>query len=330
MPIASRALFLTILLATAAPAYGSDKVLRIAYPSPAAIVYLPFWAAADLGIFRKHQLRVELVYIGSSPIAMASLLSGEVDIVAGAGPGPVAAYLRGYRELAFFGSINNNFLWMIYAHPSVVNLAALRGKRVGTTRFGGTHDFATRYFLKRAGLDPRADLSLIQRGAQPDLMAALSNGSIDAGALGFPYNLVAKKNGFRELADLTQSGVSYPSSALVARRRLLVEQRQQVEAFLRATVEAIDFVKKQPAQSLAIMRRYTKISDADVLTASYDFHAQRVWPALPRLYAEDLRLVLEHHAETDPKARDIVPAELVDPSLINELARVWGTQSPHK
>ncbi|MBM4296440.1 MAG: ABC transporter substrate-binding protein [Deltaproteobacteria bacterium] len=330
MPIALFAVMLTTFLATGASGYGNEKVLRLAYPSPAAIVYLPFWAAADLGIFRKHQLRIELVYIGSSPIAMASLISGEVDVVAGAGPAPVAAYLRGYRELAFFGSINNNFLWMIFSHPSIGSLPALRGKRVGTTRFGGTHDFATRYFLKRAGLEPRSDLSLIQRGAQPDLMAGLSNGSIDAAALGFPYNLVAKKNGFRELADLTQSGVSYPSSALLAKRRLLVEQRQQVAMFLRATVEAIDYVKKHRAESLAILRRYTKLTDTEVLSAAYDFHAQKVWPVLPKLNAEDLKLVLEHHSETDPKAREIDPTQLVDPSLTQELARAGWAQGAAK
>src|SRR5882724_13506146 len=111
-----------LMLPTASPA--QRKTLRVSYPAPAT-VYLPLWIASEAGLFSKHGLDVELVHVGSSPIAMAAYLAGEIDILGGGGSAGPNAYLRGQRDLVFFGAMNNKFVFSIYAHPSVSSMGLL-------------------------------------------------------------------------------------------------------------------------------------------------------------------------------------------------------------
>ena len=62
---------LLVLLAFPPDSAAQRKSLRVSYPAPST-VYLPLWVANDAGLFRKNDVDVELVHVGSSPIAMAA------------------------------------------------------------------------------------------------------------------------------------------------------------------------------------------------------------------------------------------------------------------
>src|SRR6266540_1017398 len=218
-----------ILLALPASSLAQRKTLRVSYPAPAT-VYLPLWIASEAGLFSKHGLDVELVHVGSSPIAMAAYLAGEIDILGGGGSAGPNAYLRGQRDLVFFGAMNNKFVFSIYAHPSVSTVAGVRSKRIGVTRFGGTMDFATRHFLRQNGFDPGREVTMVQVGRVQDIL-----------------------------------------------------------------------------------------SDMRVLAQTYDYHSRVIWPRVPEILPEDLKLVLEELAEANPKAREIDPAELIYGSIVKDV-----------
>jgi NitT/TauT family transport system substrate-binding protein len=313
-------LFVVVVSFLAQPAtlLAQRKTLRVSYPAPVT-VYLPLWVASDAGLFKKHGLDVELVHVGSSPIAMAAYLTGEIDILGGGGSVGTNAYLRGQRDLVFFAAINNKLVFAIYAHPSITSVAGVRGKRVGVTRFGGTLDFATRHYLKLSGLDPRRDVTMVQLGRVQDILSGLMGGSVDVGTLGFPYDLKAKESGFRELADLTQSGARYASSSFLARRRFLIENKATVEAFIRAIIEAQHYIRTRREESLKILARYTRLSDMKVLGQTLDFHTRVIWGRVPEIQPEDIKLVLEELAEANPKARKIEPAELIYGSIVKDV-----------
>jgi NitT/TauT family transport system substrate-binding protein len=298
------------LLAQPGASEAQRKSLRVSYPAPVT-VYLPLWVASDAGFFRKNGLDVELVHVGSSPISMAAFLAGEIDILGGGGSAGPNAYLRGQRDLVFFAAMNNKFVFSIYGHPSISALAAVRGKRIGVTRFGGTMDFATRHFLRLKGFDPGRDVTMIQVGRVQDILSGLMAGSIDVGTMAFPYDITAKDNGFRELADLTQSGARYASSSILARRQFLMQNKSSMEGFFRSLVEAIHMIKTRRDDGIKILARYTRLSDMKVLGQTYDFHNRVIWPRVPEIQPDDLKLVLEELAESNPKAREIEPAELI-------------------
>ena len=284
--------------------------LRVSYPAPTA-TQLPLWVAKETKLFDKHGVTVDLVYVGSSSIAIAALFSGQLAVVAGGGVGGIASYLQGYRDLALFGSLNNRLNFFVYAHPSIVEASALRGKRLGVSRYGGVGDFAARYFLKRSNLDPRKDVAVVQVGSQSEMVPALTRGAIDAGTVAVPQNFTAKKLGYRELTDLTQIGARYASNAFLAKKQFLVDNKARVEAFLRALIESIHFIKTRRSEALSILSRYTRVNDSEALTLTYTEYVQKVWPQIPDIQPDDLALVLEQQAEANPKALEINPADLI-------------------
>jgi ABC-type nitrate/sulfonate/bicarbonate transport system substrate-binding protein len=256
-----------------------------------------------------------------SQLAINALFGNEVDIVAGGGVGLVTLYVQGNRDLVGFASLNNKLVFSIYANPAISNAAGLRGKKFGVTRFGGALDFAARYFLKREGLNPAKDLILVQIGSVPDLLRALLAGAVDAATLPVPQNLTARAQGFRELADLAQSNVRYPGATFLTRRRIIADERPRMEAFIKGLTEGISYTKTRRQEALSVLVRYTGVGDPKSLESSYDYNVKNVWPRLPELRREDMKLVIEHLSQTMPEARHIDPALVVDSGLVEEVAK---------
>lgn len=91
---------------------------RVSVPSISG-AFGPVWIAADEGFFKKYGLDAEVVYIRGATQTTAALLTGEVQVGAIGGEGIVAAYRSGNRDLAIIGSVTNNLVLSMMAHPSV-------------------------------------------------------------------------------------------------------------------------------------------------------------------------------------------------------------------
>jgi len=301
-----------------APVYAGET-MRVAYPS-AAVAFVPLWVAKEAGFLKKENLPIELVSIRSSPIAMAALLSGELDMIVGGVNPAIAMQLQGYKDITLFGGLINTFLFSICSLPGIEDVSQLRGKRLGVTRFGGSNDFAGRYYLRQRGLDPNKDVTLIQVGSQEDILRALLSKNLDAAVLGYPAVFIAKKNGLRELADLTRSGLRYQLTGFVAKKSFLAEKHMLVMRYFKVIAQAIHFLHTRPKDGMDILRRYARIDDPEILKASYDLHVG-LFPRMPELRPEDLKLVLEEIALTNPKAKGADPAAFMDDRIVREVAR---------
>ena len=296
---------------------SAERPLRVAYPAPAG-VFLPLWAAQDAGIFKKHGLPVELIAVGSSTRGIAALVSGYLDVLAGGGTGGVTAQLQGYTDMALFANVIQTFMFSVISQPSISDASQLRGKRMGVTRFGGTLDFVARQYAKRHGLEPGKDITFVQIGAMPDIAVAVATGAIESGVVGIPQNFLAKKQGLRELADLTESGARYALAAFLAKRSFLSENHELAVRLMKTLVEAIYFLKTRPKEGMEIFKRYTRIDAPDILKPAYDLHV-KLFPKVPEIYPEDLKLVLEEVALTNPKARNANPASFIDGSIAKDV-----------
>ena len=176
-----------LMLISLGPSSAAERQLRVAYPAPAG-AFLPLWAAQDAGIFKKHGLQVELIAVGSSTRGIAAIVSGDLDILAGGGSSGVTSQLQGYSDMALFANVIQSFLFSVMVQPSITEVAQLRGKRMGVTRFGGTLDFVARQYVKRQGMEPGKDVTFVQIGAMPDIVVSVLTGAIESGVIGIPQN----------------------------------------------------------------------------------------------------------------------------------------------
>jgi ABC-type nitrate/sulfonate/bicarbonate transport system substrate-binding protein len=314
------AILVGVISAAAEARVFARENIRVAYPS-VATSFLPLWVARDIGFFQKNNTSIELVSIASSSTAMASLLAGDIDvIIGGANPG-IAVQLQGHQDMALFGGLADTFLFSIFSQAAITGVAQLKGKRMGVTRFGGSNDFAGRYFLRTNGLEPNKDLTLIQVGRQNDILGALLGGSIHAGVLGYPSVLLAKKQGLYELADLSQSGPQYQLVAFVAKRSFLKAHRAAMEGFIKAIVESVHYLKTHRVEGIKMLGRYTRISDQALLASLYGVHVQRVFPRVPKITPKSIALILEHLSEEIPGAKSAKPEQFIEDEIVESVIR---------
>ena len=100
------------------------------------------WIAEEAGLFHKNNLDFHLVYIASSGMVTAAMLSGDAEISLTGGVGIIRAYAQGATDLVFIGSAKNVLTQSILAGPEIKRPEDLKGKKIGVTRIGGnTHYF---------------------------------------------------------------------------------------------------------------------------------------------------------------------------------------------
>jgi ABC-type nitrate/sulfonate/bicarbonate transport system substrate-binding protein len=221
-------------------------------------------------------------------------------------------------------------VFSVYSAASINNIAQLRGKKLGVTRFGGTLDFAARYFLKSQGLEAGKDVVLIQIGTSADILTALANGVVESGMMSVPYLFIARRLGLRELVDLSQSGIRYAQAALVAKRSFLRDKRDVMQRFIKSQIEATHFLKTRPADGMKILGRYTRTDDGDILKQAYHYHVDRLLSPVPEIRPDDVRLLLEEAALTNPKARGANPQDFIDEAPVRDVVRSGFVEQLYK
>jgi ABC-type nitrate/sulfonate/bicarbonate transport system substrate-binding protein len=122
------------------------------------------------------------------------------------------------------------------------------------------------------------------------------------------------------LADLTQSGLRYQLTAFVAKRSFLAEKPTLMARVFRALAESIHFLRTRPREGMAIAKHYARIDDPEILASAYDLHV-KLFPRLPEIQPEDLKLVLEEIALANPKAKGADPAVFLDDRIATEVQR---------
>lgn len=127
--------------------------------------------------------------------------------------------------------------------------------------------------MKRIGLNPDKDVSIVQVGSSPVRMAALANGAIDGTALTFEEMMVGKKMGFNILLDITQLGIEALNSDLVTTRRFIRNSRETVQRFVKAMVKAVQVYTNDKQFSMEVIAKYTKSRDMEKIELGYDYNA---------------------------------------------------------
>ncbi|HEY7064459.1 MAG TPA: ABC transporter substrate-binding protein [Chloroflexota bacterium] len=314
------------------PAAGAAVSAAAAQPTPAArdplrVVYVtrngamaPMWIAHEAGIFARYGLDTEMVYISSGTLGMQALLAKEVDIGVIAASAAIAASLSG-ADAIYVGAIQRTFGLWIFAQPEIATPADLRGKRVGITRRNSTTDVALGYYLDKYGLAPDRDVLIAEAGDQAAMLPAMATGALNAAVLSDPATFEARKQGYRELADLTQLGVEYPQSALTTTRSLAAARPDVVERFLRAVYEGTHRFKTDRALALEVLAKYLQTDDAETLSNTYATYAGQLVQDVPRANYAGTQTILNELAATNEAARGADPARFLDLSFTAALDR---------
>ena len=297
---------------------GPEK-LRVIY-SAIGSSQSPLWIGYEAGIFRKHALDVELLYVGGGSRAAQVMLAGEAPIAMFTGAAVISADLAGSDVLAIATGMNVIPFFLVVG-PGIGRIEDLKGKKVAVTRFGSATDYALRYATEKSSLRPDRDFAVLQLGGQPELVAALRSGAVQGAMLNAEFTILARRQGLKELVDAGSLGVVFPTSAINTSRSYIRSRRDTVQRFVRAYVDGIHYAKTQKTFSVGILGKYLRNQDASFLEAVYDLYIGHYIPRIPYPSAEAMKTALDQLGEKDPRARAARAEQFIDTSFVQELEK---------
>ena len=292
---------------------AQPETLKLSYsalvPSGAS-----FWIAQELKLFEREGLKTELLYINAAPRVMAAMLAGEIQIALSGVSPIVTTYAQGSDPVAIAGAVNQINV-AIFARPEIRGPEDLRGKRIGITRFGGLTDFSAQYALKKWGMQPAKDVAIIQIGDASALMGAMAGNAVQAATLQPPSTILAAQLGYRELLDLSRSGLDYQNTVVLTTKSLVKRSPDTFRGFMRAYSAALAVFHTQKETSLRVIARYLKGMDPVILEKSYE--AYKAWvPEIPYVNQAGMETAV---GLTPGLSKEVKVSEIVDPSFVREL-----------
>jgi ABC-type nitrate/sulfonate/bicarbonate transport system substrate-binding protein len=274
------------------------------------------WFAKEGNYYEKNGLNVEVISIPGSSLAIQAMLSGELPVIQAGGAGPIQAALSG-TDTVIIATIAKKFNWWIFAQPNINRIEDLRGKIFGTTRFGTQSDLASRIALRRAGIDPERDITMVQTGGPAETISAMVAGKVQAAAVTPPATLQARKAKLKDLVDLSKLDVEYHVNGVVTTRKFLRSNEDTVRRFLKAYIEgAVRGMKDKPF-ALKTMGKYFRTDDREVLEETYEMVIKNGFNIPP--YPAGIANLLLEIEKNVPKAKTAKPEEFFDSRLVKEL-----------
>ena len=314
--VQSLCLSFTLVLAVCRVSVAQPAKLKVAYPTVVGAMAV-LWVTKEARLFEKYGLDVELIYIAGSSVVVQAMLAKEITLSEIAIPAVVQANLGG-ADLVMLAGPNHKPGQKLVAKPEIKTVEALKGKRIGISRFGTSDDFILRYALGQWNLRPDRDISILQLGGTPEILAGLAAGNVDAGMLSSPLHLRAVKSGFSLLADLS-SGIDYQGAGVVTTRAFVRENPDTIRRYIRAYVEGLHRLKTDKKFSLNVLAKYTRVTEPEILEETYQHYAIKVMPKVPYPTMQGIQNVLDEIGSRIPKAKSLTPASVVDTSYLREL-----------
>ncbi len=300
--------------AQAKPALEKLRFVYSAIGGSQSSVWIPY----EAGIFRKHGLDVELLYVGGGGRAAQVVQSGEVPLGIFTGGAVINSNLAG-GDLVVVASGMNVIPFSLMVRPEIRQIEELKGKRIGISRFGSATDFALLYSEEKWPIKRGRDFAVIQMGGMPEMMAALKSRGLDAATLNPEFTILARREGLKELVDISALGLHFPTSAIGTTRAFIRKNENAVKKFVRAFVEGIHYAKTQRGFSIQVFRKYFKNDDLAHLNDVYDLYVLRYLPKVPYPSPEAMKTVLAQMADKDPKAKTAQPEQFIDNRFFQEL-----------
>lgn len=303
-------LFIPWILTSEGYAAGESK-LTVAMLRSAT--QTPFYVAVESGLYKHFGLEVIPVQFSGGTQSIMALISGDVQINTTGGPAAINAMMKG-GNVVIIGANVGVFPYILYAHSGIKKAADLKGKRVGVAGLGGVTHFAMIYALRKLGLNPETDITMMAMGAADTRLSATISGSIAATLVQPPESLKARELGLNPILNLAQSGVKFPSNQVAVNLNYLRSNRESVKQFMMGSIAGLGKLKSDRPFTIKVLEKYLRISDPRLLAEAYDF-----WVSVysPKFYA-DPEEIETYLALSKIKAR---PQDFVDNSLLAELER---------
>jgi len=298
----------------------AQEKIRIEYSSTDTLNQL--WTIADdAGFYKKYGLDAEVVYIGSTTIGIAAIVSQDIQVGNAAGSGVANAAVRG-ADVVSVACMINVLAYELVVLDSVKSAEDLKGKSIGISRFGSVSDVAARELLKGLGLRPMEDVKLLQIGGASERAAGFSRGII-AGFPSPPGNVHLIPGGLphRILANMGDLPKPYslPFICAVTTKSYLAKNRATVKRVVMALIEASHYFRTNKEGTQKIVAKYLRGANKLYLDSAYQ-STLKILERVPYTTREGMKIQLDEALKQSPGSKVTVDS-LIDDSIVRELEK---------
>lgn len=246
-----------------------------------SIFYAPQYAAIELGFFEEEGLAITLVNGAGADNVMTALISEDAQIGFMGSEASIYVYAEGASDYAVnFAQLTQragNFLVGREEHPNFA-WTDLVGKEVIGGRDGGMPQMVLVYILKKNGIDPKQDLSIIQNINFGLTAGAFSGGTGDYTVEFEPFATALELEGDGYV--VTSLGVDsgyIPYTAYCARKSYIEKNPDIIQSFTNAIQKGIHYVNTHTSAEIA----------------------EAISPQFPETDMENLTIIVERYLAQD-------------------------------
>jgi NitT/TauT family transport system substrate-binding protein len=299
--------------ASAAPTTPPAPIaVRAAYAAPAGAL-TPVFVAQEQGLFREYGLDVDLNFL-SGPRTDQGVLTGETPLGFGA---TIVNTRLGGGDIVAVAGIVTRMPFTFFGRPGLTSMQDVRGKTVVTALPGSSSYIGTLLTLRHYGLDPARDVQLQPTQSITEQQTIMMQGLADGANFSPPAGTRALELGFVPLANMAEQNIPFLVTAIGVTPAYARDHAEEVRRFLRASIAAVGFARREPEATKAIISKYTQYDDPVGLDETYRLYST-LWGRpdfrVPPAAIEPILRALDH-----PNAATAQPAEFVDNRFVDEL-----------
>jgi NitT/TauT family transport system substrate-binding protein len=241
---------------------------------------LPLWSTKEGGFFEQNALEIGDLQNIASAQGVPAVISNQVQVAQVGGSEVLSVNAEG-GDLVIVAQLAGVYPFVLEVAAPIKTIADLKGKKVGVSSVGSSSDIATRAALKKMGLDPDKDVTIVAVGSAAQRTAAMLSGAIDAGVSQPPDSLAVEKAGFHVLYDLAGQKLPSANTSVVVTRAFMTANKAVVQRYVDSLLQGIKKMKAERQFGIDTLKKYFKSTDDVAMAATYDFYAQLVTATQP-------------------------------------------------
>lgn len=295
-------------------ASGRPQKIKVSFAALSAS-YMDQFAAIDKGYYREEGLEIEMIKAGGG-VATPALISGDLHFSTSSGSA-LSAMIKGANIKVVYTNLDRPGYQLWSSRPEIKTLKDLVGRQIGVPSRGDTHEISARLLLKKHGIDPNKVI-FTPLGFGGTRLAAIKTGSVDSATLATGDIAQLDKPKGHMLGDIEKE-IQFAYTGVAVLGRLLTEQSELVERFLRGGIKGREYTRRHREQTIAIIGKYNG-KPPDVNSVDYDTTLPVMTPEgsiSDELLKEDVAV----RAELLKVARPPDIAKLFDYSIVK---RIYG------
>jgi ABC-type nitrate/sulfonate/bicarbonate transport system substrate-binding protein len=260
--------------------------------------HIPSYIAVDEGMFKAEGLDASLVEL-QPPAMVTAVLSGNLNCAPIPSGGAQAA-LSGAKIMYIVGeSLKSQ--WTLVTPKDVNGTEELKNKTIGLGRPGGADYDEVQAVLHRFfHMDAGKDYKVISFQGEPERIAALSNGDIQAAGLSIPHAIVAQQAGLKVLLR-TGDYIPRAGGTIWCMQSFVEQHPDTAKKVIRAIAKAVMYFRTNKEGSIKVMER-------EIGSVKNDTDANLIWDQLHDSFGAEVppdlfKEILESRRQTMITAR---------------------------